>query len=299
MNQTELQHKANQLRSLHFGRILVLPNAWDAGSARIIERVGAAAIATTSGGISWMLGLQDGQHLTRDQMLEEIRRIVNVVTVPVTADIVGGYGVSNQDVAETVKGLIRVGAVGLNLEDSGNGGDPLLSLDVQVQRLRAARVAASELEVDVVINARTDVYLAGWGETPAQRLEEVVRRANGYLAAGADCVFVPGVTDEVTIRALVQRVQGPLNIMASAGCPSVSELEKLGVARVSLGSALTQAAYSVAQRIAQEALTSGELEVFAELSYRLIVNRAALKLKASTFRPLIHRLQQLQTANQV
>ena len=264
MNLTELQHKANQLRSLHFGRILVLPNAWDAGSASIIERAGAAAIATTSGGISWMLGLQDGQHLTRDQMLEEICRIVNVVTVPVTADIEGGYGVSNQDVAETVKGLIRVGAVGLNLEDSGNGGDPLLSLDVQVQRLQAARVAASELEVDVVINARTDVYLAGWGETPAQRLEEVVRRANGYLAAGADCVFVPGVTDEVTIRALVQRVQGPLNIMASAGCPSVSELEKLGVARVSLGSALTQAAYSVAQRIAQEALTSGELEVFAE-----------------------------------
>lgn len=264
MNATELQQKAQHLLSLHRGRILVLPNAWDAGSARIIERSGAAVIATTSGGISWALGLQDGQHLTRDQMLEEIRRIVNAVSVPVTADIEGGYGLSTQDVAKTVKGLVGVGAVGFNLEDSGNGGDPLLSLKVQAQRLQAARVAASELQVNVVMNARTDVYLAGWGQTPGERLEEAIRRANAYLAAGADCIFIPGVTDALTIQALVKRVQGPLNIMALAGSPSVAQLEGFGVARVSLGSALTQAAYSVTQRIAQEALTSGKLEVFAE-----------------------------------
>jgi 2-methylisocitrate lyase-like PEP mutase family enzyme len=265
MNQTELQDKAQLLRSLHRGRILVLPNAWDAGSARMIERAGAAAIATTSCGISWALGLQDGQHLTRAQMLKEIRRIVNAVSLPVTADIEGGYGVSTQDVSDTVKGLIEVGAVGFNLEDSGNGGDPLLSLNLQVERLRAARVAALELNVNVVMNARTDVYLSGWGQTPEQRLEETVRRANAYLAAGADCVFVPGVTDAVTIQSLVEGIQGPLNIMAFADSPPVSELEGFGVARVSLGSVLAQAAYALAQQIAQEALNSGRFEVFAEL----------------------------------
>ena len=197
-------------------------------------------------------------------MLEEIRRIVRAVSVPVTADIEGGYGVSNDDVAESVKGLIEAGAVGFNLEDSGNGGDPLLSLELQSQRLRAARTTASALGVDVVINARLDVYLAGWGTTPSERLEESVRRANAYLAAGADCVFVPGVVDPNTIQALTRQIRGPVNIMAFDGSPSVASLQALGVARVSLGSVLAQAAYSVAQRIAEEALASGELAVFQE-----------------------------------
>ena len=269
MNHDELQRnaqhlRAQHLRALHQGRILVLLNAWDAGSARIIERAGASAIATTSCGISWALGFQDGQHLSRAQMLEEIRRIVRAVSVPVTADIEGGYGVSNDDVAESVKGLIEAGAVGFNLEDSGNGGDPLLSLELQSQRLRAARATASALGVDMVINSRLDVYLAGWGTTPSERLEESVRRANAYLAAGADCVFVPGVVDASTIQALTRQIQGPVNIMAFDGSPSVASLQALGVARVSLGSVLAQAAYSVAQRIAEEALAAGELAVFQE-----------------------------------
>jgi 2-methylisocitrate lyase-like PEP mutase family enzyme len=258
------QAKAEQLRKLHQGRILVLPNSWDAGSARIIEQAGASAIATTSSGISWALGLQDGQHLTRIQMLEEIRRIVQAVSIPVTADIEGGYGVSVQDVSETVKGLIQVGAVGFNLEDSGNGGDLLLSIPVQTERLQAARVIASNLGVDLVINARVDVYMTGWGTTPEQRLEETITRANAYLSAGADCVFVPGVNDAATIQKLVQEIKGALNIMAFSDSLSVATLEALGVARVSLGPVLAQAAYAVTQRIAKEALGSGELEVFKE-----------------------------------
>jgi 2-methylisocitrate lyase-like PEP mutase family enzyme len=189
---------------------------------------------------------------------------VQAVSIPVTADIEGGYGVSVQDVSETVKGLIQVGAVGFNLEDSGNGGDLLLSIPVQTERLQAARVIASNLGVDLVINARVDVYMTGWGATPEQRLEETITRANAYLSAGADCVFVPGVNDAATIQKLVQEIKGALNIMAFSDSLSVATLEALGVARVSLGPVLAQAAYAVTQRIAKEALGSGELEVFKE-----------------------------------
>jgi 2-methylisocitrate lyase-like PEP mutase family enzyme len=252
----------------------VLPNAWDAGSARIIERAGASAIATTSGGVSWAAGLADGQSLTRTQMLEAVARIARAVSVPVTADMEGGYGESDEDIAETMRGLVRAGAVGVNLEDSGNGGDPLVSLEAQTRRLRLARATAVEVGVDVFINARTDVFLYGLGSNPTERLEETVRRANAYLQAGANGVFVPGVADAPTIAQLVKRISGPLNTMAVAGSPSIAESSALGVARVSFGSALAQAAYSVAQRIAEEALGSGQLEIFGE--YRSGATFAAL-----------------------
>ncbi len=256
--------RAKVFHALHRGRILVLPNAWDAGSARVIEHAGANAIATTSGGISWAAGLADGQHLTRAQMLEAVARIAQVVSVPVTADMEGGYGESDEDIAEMMRGVVQAGAVGVNLEDSGNGGDPLVSLEAQTRRLRVARATAAELGLDVFINARTDVFLSGVGSNPTERLEETVRRANAYLQAGANGVFVPGVADAETMAQLAERISGPLNTMAVAGSPSIAETAALGVARVSFGSSLTQAAYSVARRIAEEALGTGQLEVFGE-----------------------------------
>jgi 2-methylisocitrate lyase-like PEP mutase family enzyme len=259
-----LSERAKVFHALHRDRILVLPNAWDAGSARIIERAGASAIATTSGGVSWAAGLPDGQRLTRTQMLEAVAQIVQAVSVPVTADMEGGYGESDEDTIETVRGLVRAGAVGVNLEDSGNGGDPLVSLEAQTRRLRVARATAVELGVDVFINARTDVFLYGVGSDPTERLEETVRRANAYLHVGANGVFVPGVADAETIAHLAKRISGPLNTMAVSGSPSIAECKALGVARVSFGSALAQAAYSVAQRIAEEALGDGQLEIFGE-----------------------------------
>ena len=237
---------------------LVLPNAWDAASARVIELAGAQAIASTSAGVSWAHGRGDGQTLRREEMLQAIRAMVQTVTVPVTADIEGGYGRgSADDVAETVRGLVASGAVGINLEDSpGRDGERLLAPAEHVERIRAARDAARDAGGDLVINARTDVYLFQVG-APETRFEAAVQRANVYREAGADCLFVPGVIDADTIAALVRAIDGPLNIMAMPGAPTVSQLAQLGVARVSVGSGIAQVALAATRRATRELLEQG------------------------------------------
>jgi 2-methylisocitrate lyase-like PEP mutase family enzyme len=215
--------RAAAFRQLHESRPLVLPNAWDAASARVIERAGASAIATTSAGIAWTFGHGDGQKLTRDEMLQVIRAIVRTVDVPVNADVEGGYGTgSPQDIAETVRAVLAAGVAGINLEDSpGRDDEPLLAPSAHAERLRAAREAAHAAGGDLVINARIDVYLFQVG-APETRFDEAVRRANLYRAAGADCLFVPGVIDAETIAALVRAIDGPLNVMAMPRCPQHS-----------------------------------------------------------------------------
>ena len=258
MTHAELVAQFRQLHSqqLHSHRPLVLPNAWDASSARVIERAGALAIATTSAGVAWAHGYGDGQQLERDLMIAAIREIVRAVKVPVTADIEGGYG-SEHDLATTVRAMIEAGAVGINLEDSpGLNGESLLSAEMHAARIRAARSAAQSLGTDLVINARTDVFLLQVGSLES-RLGEAVRRANLYHAAGADCLFVPGVIDAVTIVELVQGIDGPINIMVRPGAPTLAELGELGVARVSLGPALALAALAATQRVALELLEAG------------------------------------------
>ena len=252
------QTKIVEFRRLHAERPLVLPNAWDAGSARLMEQAGAKAIATTSAGISWSHGLHDGQKLSREEMLGVIARILRRVEVPVTADIEGGYGSgSPQDVAETVRAVAALGVAGINLEDSpGRDGQTLLDPPAQAARIAAAREAASAPGCELVINARTDVYLFGVG-APESRFAEVVRRAAVYRAAGADCLFVPGLIDRDSIAALVKEIDAPLNIMAMPGAPSVAELGALGVARVSVGPLITQAAFASIRRSTQELLGQG------------------------------------------
>jgi 2-methylisocitrate lyase-like PEP mutase family enzyme len=262
MNQAELTEK---FRQLHSQRPLILPNAWDAASARVIERAGAKAIATTSAGVAWAHGFSDGQKLERDRMIEAIREIVQAVRIPVTADIEGGYGSGSAgDVAQTVRAVLGAGAVGINLEDSpGRNGEKLLSAEAHVERILAARESATSLGLDLVINARTDVFLAQVGE-PESRLPETIRRANLYRKAGADCLFVPGVIDEPTIMALVQNIDGPINIMAGPGAPSIPELGRLDVARVSLGPNLALVALAVTQRAALELFGAG---TYSELEH--------------------------------
>ena len=252
------QAKIAEFRRLHATRSLVLPNAWDAGSARLMEQAGARAIATTSAGISWSHGLPDGQRLTQDEMLQVIGRIARRVAVPVTADIEGGYGSgSPRDVAGTVRAVLDLGVAGINLEDSpGRDGSKLLSSQQQAERLAAARQEAQAAGCDLVINARTDVYLFGVG-APETRLAEVSRRAAAYLAAGADCVFVPGVIDRDTIAALVREIAGPVNIMAMPGAPSIAELQALGVARVSVGATIAQAALAATRHATRELVGQG------------------------------------------
>ena len=262
------QTHAARFRQLHApgaASILVLPNAWDAMSARLVEAAGAHAVATTSAGISWALGYPDGQGLTREAMVEAIRIIASSVRVPVTADIESGYGAGTpDDVAATVRGVIAAGAVGVNLEDSpGRDGAPLLDSPVQTARIAAARAAAAEAGVDLFINARIDTYLKKVGADEG-RYAETVRRAKAYTAAGADGVFIPLVSDADTIRRLAADVGVPLNILGGIGTPGVHELRALGVARVSVGPGLARSVMSHIRRAASELLETGTYDALRE-----------------------------------
>lgn len=259
IDQPQLADAFRRLHQPDAGGILVLPNAWDAMSAAVIEDAGARAIATTSAGVAWALGRTDGEGLTRDQMINAVERITRVVRIPVTADVERGYGDGTPaDVAETVRRVIGAGAVGINLEDApGRGGATLMDVDEQVERIAAAREAASTEGVELYINARIDPYLAQAG-APEGRFDETVRRARAYVAAGASGVFVPGVADAETLRALVPAVGAPLNVMAGRGASlTIAELQALGVARVSLGPALTLAVMAQIRRAAAEVLEQG------------------------------------------
>jgi 2-methylisocitrate lyase-like PEP mutase family enzyme len=229
--------KAQKFLALHqTNRPLVLVNAWDVASARIVEERGFPAIATTSAGIAWAQGYADGERISRDEMLGCVERIVRTVGVPVTADLEGGYGTTVKDAVATAQGVIEIGAVGLNFEDTSGSSEGLLDADLQVSRIRAMREVATKHGMPLVINARTDVYLAHIGDNDSWRLQEACRRSNLYLQAGADVAFVPGVTDEKIITALISGIEGPLNVLAAAATPSIERLRQLGVARVSLGS---------------------------------------------------------------
>jgi 2-methylisocitrate lyase-like PEP mutase family enzyme len=264
MNGVTLAAKAALLRSYHDpGQVLILPNAWDVASAVVLARAGARAIATTSAGVSWSLGRPDGHGLTREDMAAAIGRIAAAVDVPVTADIEGGYGYTPDDAARTVAAVVAAGAAGINLEDAvytkaaAAAGGPLLDIAAQAERIRAARAAASYAGLpELVINARTDVYLRQVGD-PAGRLDEVLARAASYAEAGADCLFVPFLLDLATLATLAAAVPLPINAMALAGGPSVAQLSQAGVRRVSVGTAIAQAAYTAADRAARELLGEG------------------------------------------
>ena len=258
MSQHALADRFRRLHAPGADPILVLPNAWDAMSARLVEAAGATAIATTSAGISWALGHPDGQGLTRDAMLAAVRVIVEAVRVPVTADVESGYGAGTpEDVAETTRGVIEAGAVGLNLEDApGEHGAPVLTMEAQVALVAAARAAASSAGVDLFINARTDVVLRKVGDESG-RFAETIRRAQAYVAAGASGIFVPGVADAETIQRLAAAVGAPLNVIGGPGLPSVPELRALGVARVSVGPGLARAVMAQIRRAATELLGAG------------------------------------------
>jgi 2-methylisocitrate lyase-like PEP mutase family enzyme len=245
--------KAAAFLALHAGPGFVLPNAWDAGSARILEQVGFGAIATTSAGIAWSCGVPDGAAIDRDTMLEHVGRIIAAVSVPVTADLESGYGDTAEDVGQTVARAVEIGAVGANIEDAAKG--ELFDIAAAVDRIAAARAAAPS--GTFVLNARTDAYFTS---VTGDVFAEAVERAHRYLDAGADCVFVPGVVEADTIRRLAAAIPGPLNIVAGlANTIDAPALFSLGVKRVSLGGSLARAAFSMVERAGRELLDSGTL----------------------------------------
>ncbi len=243
---------------MHSGsEVLLLPNVWDVASARIVEDAGLPAVATTSAGIAFSLGYPDGERIPREEMLAAVARVARAVKVPVTADVEAGYGPEPQDAAQTASAVIEAGAVGMNLEDApGSYEQRLVELSLQVEKIRAVREAANGQKVPLVLNARTDVYLLQVGE-PSTRYDETVRRLSAFRNAGADCVFVPGLRDAPTLGRLISDLQCPVNILAGPGSPTVPELRKLGVARLSLGSGPMRATLGLLRRLSQELKSTG------------------------------------------
>ena len=233
--------KAAAFRRMHLEPpILVLPNAWDVTSAKVLAALdGCRALATTSSGVARSLGWEDGEQAPRDVMVEAAGKIAAAVDVPVTGDLERGYG----DPAGTARAAWGAGLVGMNFEDSNAAG--MVALDEQVAGIREIRAAVPEL----VLNARVDVFLEGSGD-----IDEAVERANAYLAAGADCTY-PVLCPPATIAELARRIDGPINVIAEQGVPAPVELQALGVARMTWGGGLAAAAYAEAARIAAAGLS--------------------------------------------
>jgi len=243
----ERKLKAELLRELHKGpEPLLLANAWDAISARICEAEGFPAVATGSAGCAAVLGYPDGQKIPWAEMLTLVAAMARAVNVPVSADVEAGYG----DAAGTATALWNCGVVGMNLEDMADG--RLFPLKEAVANVKAIRAAVPEM----VINARTELYLAKHGEA-ATRFERAVERLNAYFEAGADCLFAPGVTDGETIVRLAEAVKGPLNVLATVGTPSIAQLKRMGVRRVSFGSGPSRVALGAYRKLARQIRDTG------------------------------------------
>ncbi len=264
--------RAHAFRKMHQGPgLLLLPNAWDAVSAKLYEVEGFRAVGTTSAGISSVLGFPDGERMSLDDNLAVCRRIVEHVAIPVSVDIEAGYGRSLDGLSETVAKVIASGAVGVNIEDSAKAGcsgsesGALLEPSAQADRIAAVRQAADRAGVPLVINARTDVFLTHGAPASEERLSEAIERGNTYRRAGADCVFVPDmeVLGEYEIAILANRIRAPLNLVAGAKTPSVQRLEALGVARLSFGPRPMRAALQFLRAMAREWLATG---TFAQLA---------------------------------
>ena len=253
------QGPAAAFRRLHAtGQLLVLPNAWDAGSARLIESLGAAAIATTSSGLCWARGYADGKLLPLSVLVGAVAEIARVTSLPLSVDVEAGYSADPQRVAEMVSAVIEAGAVGINLED-GSGPPELLAA-----KIAAVKQAARRSGVDLFVNARTDVYLKKLAP-PERAVDETVARGRRYQEAGCDGLFVPGLRERDAIQAIAGAVALPLNVMVLPSLPPVADLRACGVRRVSAGSAVAAAALGAARRAAKQLLAEGRYEsLYAE-----------------------------------
>lgn len=240
--------------------ILLLPNVWDAMSARIFVAAGFEAVATTSGGVAWALGYPDGERVPWTELLAATNRIVRAAQVPVTADIEAGYGAGPAEVAGHVSEIIQTGVVGINLEDGLHG--PMRSIDDTARRLSAAREAAVKEGVPIVLNARCDVFHLQHGEE-STRFAATVERCKAYLAAGADCVYPFGLRDPAMIAAFVKAVDAPVNITGRPGMPDAAEFERMGVARITIASAPTLVVMSGIAKLAAELRSTGGFDMLS------------------------------------
>jgi 2-methylisocitrate lyase-like PEP mutase family enzyme len=270
MDRSEQRSRAEAFLALHRGtRILVLGSVWDVASAVVFERAGFAALGTSSAGIAYVHGRPDDERMPRDEVIGTVGAIAAWVRIPVSADMLTGFGATPEAVADTCRLVLDAGAIGVNLEDTApENGKALADAAFVCEKLRAVRAMAQAYGVPLVVNARTDSYWLKLGDPPTS-LRNSIDRANRYREAGADCLFVPGALDPATIRTLVREIAGPVNILAMPGCPPIPELESLGVRRISQGSGPARAALKTAQTIARELLDRGTYSSYhdAAVSY--------------------------------
>jgi 2-methylisocitrate lyase-like PEP mutase family enzyme len=255
-------HHADKFHALHRD-FLILPNAWDPGSARVIETCGATAIATTSSGLGWSCGYPDGNAIPVDVLARSVASIARVISVPLSVDIEGGYASDAETVGKNVAVILESGGIGINIED---GKDPP---DLLVRKISAARQAGEHVGVRLFVNARTDVYLHAL-VAKERMLAESVERAARYREAGADGIFVPGVTHPDALRAIAEAVAPlPLNAMVRPDLPPAAALKSLGVRRLSAGGAIAMSALSLTRKLATEFLAGGDSRALSAHIYGL------------------------------
>lgn len=256
--------KAERFRSLHDRKgILVLPNAWDVPSARVFEEEGFPAVATSSAGMLVSLGYPDGESIPPREFVAAVGRVARVLSVPLSADVVGGFGSSVEGVIRSVRAVVKAGAVGINIEDFAHDSKKLLPVEKQVARLRALVRLRGSSGVRFVINARTDALRFAPGDAGA-RLEEAIRRGSAYRDEGADCVYPMGLIDAESISRFVKALDFPVNVMVRKGLPPVPELKRLGVARVSFGPSASYAAMGLLRRASKEVRENGTFDSLIE-----------------------------------
>ncbi|MGP8125704.1 MAG: isocitrate lyase/phosphoenolpyruvate mutase family protein [Nitrososphaerales archaeon] len=260
-NQTE---KAEEFRALHNRkRILIIPNAWDVPSARVFEDEGFPAVATSSAGMMVSLGYPDGEAIPMQAFISATARIASVLSVPLSADVVGGFGRTTKEVVETVRRVVEAGAVGINMEDFIHESKALVSAEKQVEKIVALKALGRSLGVPFVINARTDSLRYAQGGDRA-RMKEAIRRGSLYRDAGADCVYPMGLVDAGQISVYVEALEFPINVMVRKGLPPVHELQRLGVARVSFGPSAAYAAIGLLKRASREVLEKGTYQTLVD-----------------------------------
>jgi len=261
---TSQAEKAERFRALHHAnRPLILPNAWDVPSARVFEDAGFPAVATSSAGVMVSLGYPDGEKMPRRELAAVVERIASRLSIPLSADVVSGFGRTTHAALVTVRSMIEAGAVGINLEDLDPTGQGMYSPRSQVKKIEAIRELGKTVGVPLVINARTDALRQAPGNEE-ERLREAIRRSIAYRDAGADCVYPMGLTDAESISKFVDELRCPVNVMIRKGLPPVAELERLGVKRVSFGPSASYATLGLLKRASQEILSQGTYNSLVE-----------------------------------
>jgi 2-methylisocitrate lyase-like PEP mutase family enzyme len=260
---SDTARRAERLLALHHEpELLVLPNIWDPLGARLLESLGFPAVATASAAVAFSLGYDDGQRIRFEAMLEVVRRIVESVGVPVTADVESGYAREPEDVARNVRDVLRAGAAGINLEDSDHAEGGLLPIELQCARIQAVRAMADREGVPLVVNARIDTFMHVDDRSHEERLRETVERGKAYADAGADCLYPITVGDLESLRVLLAETRAPINVYAGPSTAAMRDLEAAGVSRLSVGPGLLRASVTAMKRIAEDLRDHGSYEAF-------------------------------------